>query len=55
MMHWCRSRARIASPFWRRQAPRVVAVLRWFVPPVVLVILFFSLKETIAAIRAFGG
>jgi NSS family neurotransmitter:Na+ symporter len=44
-----------ASPFWRRQAPRVVAVLRWFVPPVVLVILFFSLKETIAAIRAFGG
>lgn len=44
-----------ASPFWQRQVPRIVAVLRWFVPPVVAVILFFSLKETIAAIAAFGG
>jgi len=44
-----------ASPFWQRQAPRIVAVLRWLVPPVVAVILFVSLKETIAAIRAFGG
>jgi NSS family neurotransmitter:Na+ symporter len=47
--------AKGASPFWARQAPRVVAVLRWFVPPVVALILFFSLKETIAAIQAFGG
>jgi neurotransmitter:Na+ symporter, NSS family len=44
-----------ASPFWLRQVPRIVAVLRWFVPPIVAVILFFSLKETIAAIAAFGG
>lgn len=44
-----------ASPFWQRQVPRVVAVLRWFVPPVVAIVLLFSLKETIAAIRAFGG
>ena len=44
-----------ASPFWKRQVPRIMAVLRWFVPPVVTVILFFSLKETIEAIAAFGG
>ena len=44
-----------ASPFWKRQVPRIMVVLRWFVPPVVTVILFFSLKETIAAIAAFGG
>jgi len=44
-----------ASPFWKRQVPRIVAVLRWFVPPVIAVVLFFSLKETIAAIRAFLG
>lgn len=44
-----------AAPFWQRQVPRIMAVLRWFVPPVVAVILFFSLKETIAAIAAFGG
>ena len=47
--------SRGTSPFWRRQVPRIVAVLRWFVPPVVAVILFFSLRETIAAVRAFGG
>jgi NSS family neurotransmitter:Na+ symporter len=44
-----------ASPFWRRQVPRIMAVLRWFVPPVITVILLVSLKETIAAIAAFGG
>ena len=44
-----------ASPFWRRQVPRIMAVLRWFVPPVITVILLVSLKETIAAIVAFGG
>jgi len=42
-----------ASPFWQRQIPRIVSVLRWFVPPVIVVVLFFSLKETIAAIGAF--
>jgi NSS family neurotransmitter:Na+ symporter len=44
-----------ASPFWRRQVPRIMAVLRWFVPPVIAVILLVSLKETIAALAAFGG
>ena len=44
-----------ASPFWQRQVPRIVAVLRWFVPPVILVVLYFSLRGTIAAIAAFAG
>ena len=44
-----------ASPFWKRQVPRIVFVLRWFVPPVIAVVLFFSLSETIAAIGAFLG
>jgi NSS family neurotransmitter:Na+ symporter len=44
-----------ASPFWRSQVPRILTVLRWFVPPVVAVILFFWLKETIAAIASVGG
>jgi len=47
--------AKGASPFWQRQVPRIILVLRWFVPPVVAVILFFSLKETLAAIAAFVG
>jgi NSS family neurotransmitter:Na+ symporter len=42
-----------ASPFWKRQVPRIVAVLRWFVPPVIAIVLFFSGRETIAAIGAF--
>ena len=32
-----------------------MAVLRWFVPPVIAVILLVSLKETLAAIAAFGS
>lgn len=44
-----------ASPFWKAQVPRIVATLRWIVPPVIAVVLFFSLKETVAAIRAFGA
>ena len=44
-----------ASPFWKRQIPRIVSVLRWFVPPVIAVVLFFSFKETLGAIGAFLG
>lgn len=43
-----------ASPFWRRQVPRIVAVLRWVVPPIVALVLLFSLRETAAAIVSFG-
>jgi NSS family neurotransmitter:Na+ symporter len=35
-----------ASTFWAAQVPRILAVLRWFVPPVVLVVLVFSARET---------
>ena len=42
-----------ASSFWKRQIPRIVWVLRWFVPPVIVIVLLFSVKETIAAIGAF--
>jgi NSS family neurotransmitter:Na+ symporter len=42
-----------ASPFWQRQVPRILAVLRWVAPPVVAVVLIFSLRETIAAVAAF--
>jgi len=42
-----------ATPFWQRQVPRILAVLRWVVPPVVAVVLFFQLRETILAVTAF--
>jgi neurotransmitter:Na+ symporter, NSS family len=42
-----------ASPYWRRQVPRILAVLRWLVPPVVAVVLLFSMRETAAAIAGF--
>jgi NSS family neurotransmitter:Na+ symporter len=42
-----------ASPFWQRQVPRILAVLRYVAPPVVAVVLIFSLRETIAAVAAF--
>jgi len=42
-----------ASPFWQRQVPRIVAVLRFLVPPIVAIVLFFSLRETIAAVSAY--
>jgi len=32
-----------------------MAVLRWFVPPVIALIPLVSLKETLAAIAAFAG
>jgi NSS family neurotransmitter:Na+ symporter len=42
-----------ASPFWQRQVPRIVAVLRFVVPPIVAIVLFFSLRETVAAVSAY--
>jgi NSS family neurotransmitter:Na+ symporter len=42
-----------ASPFWKRQVPRILAVLRWLVPPVVAVVLLFSMRETASAIIGF--
>jgi len=42
-----------ASPFWQRQVPRILTVLRWVVPPIVAFVLIFSLRETAAAIIAF--
>jgi NSS family neurotransmitter:Na+ symporter len=44
-----------ASPFWARQVPRIVMMLRYVVPPIVAVVLIFSVKETIAAVHAFIG
>ena len=38
-----------ASPFWARQVPRIVAVLRFVAPPIVAIVLFFSVRETFAA------
>jgi NSS family neurotransmitter:Na+ symporter len=42
-----------ASPFWQRQVPRILLVLRWVVPPIVAVVLVFSARETVAAVVAF--
>lgn len=42
-----------ATPWWRRQVPRIMWVLRWVVPPVVAVVLAFSLQGTLAAVAAF--
>ncbi len=42
-----------ATPSWQRQVPRILAVLRWVVPPIVAVVLLFSLRETLAAVAAF--
>jgi NSS family neurotransmitter:Na+ symporter len=42
-----------ASPYWRRQVPRIFAVLRWVVPPIVIVVLISSLRETVLAVVAF--
>jgi NSS family neurotransmitter:Na+ symporter len=42
-----------ASPFWQRQVPRILFVLRWIVPPVVAVVLAFSLRETVATVAAY--
>lgn len=42
-----------ASPYWQRQVPRILAVLRWVVPPVVAVVLLFSMRETASAVAGF--
>jgi hypothetical protein len=38
---------------WRRQVARILLVLRWAVPPIVAIVLFFSLRETAAAVFGF--
>ena len=42
-----------ASAFWARQVPKIMAVLRYLVPPIVAIVLYFSLRETIGAIAGF--
>jgi NSS family neurotransmitter:Na+ symporter len=42
-----------ASPLWRGQVARILLVLRWIVPPIVAIVLFFSLRETVAAVAGF--
>jgi SNF family Na+-dependent transporter len=42
-----------ASPFWQRQVPRILFVLRWVVPPVVAIVLLFSLRETVTAVTDY--
>jgi neurotransmitter:Na+ symporter, NSS family len=42
-----------ASPWWALQVPRILAVLRYVVPPIVAVVLFFSARETLQVVAAF--
>ena len=42
-----------ASPWWVRQVPRILAVLRFVVPPLVAVVLFFSARETFSTVAGF--
>lgn len=42
-----------ASPAWQAVAPALLQVLRWFVPPVVGVVLIYSAIETVAALREY--
>jgi len=42
-----------ASPFWARQVPRILGVLRFAAPPIVAIVLFFSVRETIAAFTSY--
>jgi neurotransmitter:Na+ symporter, NSS family len=42
-----------ATPFWRRQVPRILFVLRWIVPPVVAIVLLFSLRETVTTVAEY--
>jgi len=42
-----------ASPFWQRQVPRILFVMRYVMPPLVAVLAFFSLRETASAVAAF--
>jgi NSS family neurotransmitter:Na+ symporter len=42
-----------ASPPWQRQVPRILFVLRWIVPPVVAIVLLFSLRETVTTVAEY--
>jgi NSS family neurotransmitter:Na+ symporter len=42
-----------ASPFWQHQVPRILVALRFVVPPIVVAVLFVSMRETLAAAAAF--
>lgn len=42
-----------STSWWSAQVPRIAGVLRWFVPPVVAVVLYFTLAETVETVRAF--
>jgi len=42
-----------ATPFWQRQVPRILAVLRWVVPPVVAIVLAFSLRDTVKTVADY--
>ena len=42
-----------ATPFWQRQVPRILFVLRWIVPPVVAVVLALSLRETVKTVADY--
>ncbi len=42
-----------ASPFWARQVPRILGVLRFVAPPIVAIVLYFSVRETIAAFTSY--
>jgi len=44
-----------ASPFWVRQVPRILTILRFVVPPVVAVVLYFSLSETLDLVKGLLG
>ncbi len=42
-----------ASRWWAQQVPRILAVLRFVVPPIVAVVLFFSARETARTVAGF--
>jgi len=44
-----------ASPFWRRQVPRIVLAIRYVVPVLIVIVLLFSSGETVQALRDFFG
>jgi NSS family neurotransmitter:Na+ symporter len=44
-----------ATPWWQAQVPRILAVLRWVVPPVVATVLYFSLRETVTTVAGYFG
>jgi neurotransmitter:Na+ symporter, NSS family len=42
-----------ASPFWRAQVPNIVTMLRFVVPVVVVIVLWFTLLETVEVVQGF--